>query len=245
MDLPTFLKANGDALLFNEQDKEMIFYIPEKYFERNIAEQIGDEFNLIGIFDYTIQDLKTGKNNGLHNFRFPSFFKTVPFSSEKAKQLTLIKQSKPTDYRILRYRYGSEVIQSTKVIQFIGNVEKVNNLIFVLGYIINTIPYDKIFEYVIDAMNINGEDYGLNFQMFGVVLSEICRSTKDINIPYRLSGSKDLHDYQSVSIKQVSKLISPYTALISENFDESMAYAMMNDDPKDNPLERILIGDAN
>ena len=51
-----------------------------------------------------------------------------------------------------------------------------------------------------------------------------------------------MHAYQSMSVKGVSKLISPYTALLSEDFDESIMYAMMNDDPKDSSLERVLIG---
>jgi hypothetical protein len=46
-----------------------------------------------------------------------------------------------------------------------------------------------------------------------------------------------------MSIKNISKLISPYTAIISEDFDESLLYAMLNDNPKDTPLEEILVGE--
>ena len=52
-----------------------------------------------------------------------------------------------------------------------------------------------------------------------------------------------MHAYKSMSLKNVSKIISPYTALISENFDESILHAMMNDNPKDTPLEQILVGE--
>ena len=48
-----------------------------------------------------------------------------------------------------------------------------------------------------------------------------------------------------MSIRNVSKLISPYTALISEDFDESILYAMMNENPKDTPLEKVLVGTDN
>ena len=169
-------------------------------------------------------------------------FATRPYTTEKVKQIQLIKQSEPTDYRVLRYREDDILIVSTKLVQFIGNVEKFNNLFFILGYIINTIPYDKLYEYVMDAMTLNGFSYGLNAQVFGIVLSELCRSKSDINIPWRLAKTTDLHDYQSMSVKGVSKLISPYTALLSEDFDESIMYAMMNDDPKDSSLERVLVG---
>lgn len=240
--MPSFLYKDKDALVFKPENKEMVVYVPEKYFERNIAEQVGEYINLLGVFDYTIQDLKTGQAIGLKSFRFPTMFSTKPYVTEKVKQLKLIETSQPANYRIMRYRAGDEVVVSTKVVQFIGNVEKFNNLFFILGHIINTIPYDKIHEYVIDAMSLNGNSYGLNAQMFGFVISEICRSIKDPSIPYRLSGSNDLHAYQSMSVKTISKFISPYTALISEDFDESILYAMMNESPKETPLEQILVG---
>jgi hypothetical protein len=243
MAMPSFLKKDENgSLLFTGKDKELLFYVPEKYFERNIAEQAGEYINLLGVFDYTIQDLKTGKDQPIKSFRLPTLFSTRPYLTEKVKQIKLIKESDPTDYRILRYREGDIVIVSTKLVQFIGNVEKFNNLFFILGYIINTIPYGDLYEYIMDAMALNGYSYGLNAQVFGVVLSEICRAKDDPNIPFRLSKSSNMHAYQSMSVKGVSKLISPYTALLSEDFDESIMYAMMNDDPKDSSLERVLIG---
>ena len=139
-------------------------------------------------------------------------------------------------------REGDIIMVSTNLVQFIGNVEKFNNLFFILGYIINTIPYDKIYEYIMDAMSLNGYSYGLNSQVFGFIISELCRYKDNPNIPWRLSGSTDPHAYQSMSVKGISKLISPYTAILSEDFDESIMYAMMNDDPQDSSLERVLVG---
>jgi hypothetical protein len=51
-----------------------------------------------------------------------------------------------------------------------------------------------------------------------------------------------MREYQSMALKNISKHISPYTAIISEDFDESVVYAMMNNTPKDTPLEKILAG---
>lgn len=241
---PNFIKEDGEQILFNGgPDKEMVAYIPEKYFERNIAEQEGNYINLIGIFNYTVQDIKTGKNIGLKMFNLPTIFTTKPYIIEKKKNIQLIKNTEPTDYRIFRYKDGDIIINSTKLIEFIGNCEKFLSLFFILGYIINTISYDKIQNYMIDNANLNGFSYGLNIQMFGFIISEICRSKNDSNIPYRLSGTNDLHAYKSMSIKNISKRISPYTAIISEDFDESVLHAMLNNDPKDTPLEKVLMGD--
>lgn len=242
--LPSFIKEDKDKLIFKGgKNKELLAYVPEKYFDRKIAEVIGEYIEILGIFDYTVQDSETGKNIGIYPFRFPTVFTTKPYRVDKVKDFSFADYMEPADYRILRYKDGDQVAVSTTVVQYIGNAEKFMNLWFILGYIINSIPYDKLYEYMVDNLALNGSSYGLNAQMFGVPFSELCRSKKDPNIPFRLSKSKDMHDYKSVSVKQVSKLISPYTALISEDFDESVLYAMLNDTPKDTPLEKILVGE--
>lgn len=242
--LPIFIRQEKNKLLFTGKNKEFVAYIPEKYFDRKIAEQIGEYVELLGIFNYTIRDIETNKNIGLHPFKFPTVFTTKPFVIDKEKQIKLLKNSEPEDYRILRYQEGDEVVSSTDVVKFIGNVEKLLNLWYSLGYINNTIAYDEILEYILDNMDLNGESYGLNTQMIGFTITELCRSTKDSSVPYRLSGSKDLHDYKSMALKNISKHVSPYTAILSDDFNESLIYAMMNETPKDTPLEKILVGEG-
>ena len=57
-DIPKFLKRDKLSLLYNEEG-EMIFYIPEFYFERQFVIVEGDRFSLIGLFNYARFD----KNN--------------------------------------------------------------------------------------------------------------------------------------------------------------------------------------
>ena len=241
--LPSFVKEIDGKLIFSSKTEEMIAYIPEKYFDRKIAEQQGEYVEVMGIFNYTVQNLKTGRNIGLKSFRYPTMFTTKPGEIEKVKDLKLTADSELEDYRVFHYTYGDEIASSTETAKFIGNVEKFINLWYILGYITNTIPVDKLHEYIIDNMELNGNSYGLNAQMFGFTLSELCRSKDDPSIPFRLSGTNNMHAYKSMSVKNISKLISPYTAIISEDFDEALLYAMMNDTPKDTPLEKILVGE--
>ena len=240
--LPNFIREDKLKLIFDAPGKEMVAYIPEKFFDRNLAEIAGEYVDLLGIFNYTVQDLKTGKNIGLKPFRFPTMFTTKPGKIESKKGIKLTTDTEPGDYRIFRYRDGDEVVVSTDVVEFIGNVEKFINLFYILGYIPNTIPYDQIHEYIIDNAALNGFSYEINNQMFGFTIGELCRDKDDETKPFRLSGKDNMHAYQSMSVKNISKLISPYTAIISEDFDESLLYAMMNENPKDTPLEKILVG---
>ena len=243
--LPSFIRQEKESLIFNGKDKELIAYIPEKFFERNIAEIEGNIINLLGVFPYTVQDKKSGKNIGLKNFRYPTTIYTEPYKIDKVKQITLTKNSMPEDFRIFRYQDGDAVISNIQTTRFIGNVEKLLNMFYILGYIPNTIAYNDLIDYMFDAMDIYGDDFGVNAQIMGVTISEVCRGINDVSKPYRLSKTSDQHAYRSISIKEVSKFTSAYTALISEDFDESLMYAVMNNDPKETPLERVLVGTDN
>ena len=129
---------------------------------------------------------------------------------------------------------------SCKIPQSIDNVEILFKMM-ISSDMPNTIPYDKIHEYWEYSMNLNGTSFGICTQIFGIFSSEIFRKYDDKLIPFRLSGEKDMTKYQQISIKMLPNLVTPFTAFISENWDESMIYASMNKNKKDIPLEKIMM----
>jgi len=239
--LPMFLKRKDKAILF-DGNGEFFFYVPEKYFDLKTAFMVGDYINILGVLDYAIED-KSGKKSELKQFNYPTRFLTKPYQIDKIKNVKILSSSKPQDYRLFRYKKDDAIIVETKVPQEIENVEDLVNLFMITGNIPNTIPYDTLQNYFIENMSINGNSYGINIQIFGVILSELCRSTKDINTPFRLSKPSNMHDYQPISVKDVSKMVSAYSALTSENFDESIVQSMMNDKKINSPLEKVLMGE--
>ena len=60
MELPNFLKLEGDSLVFALDNKEFVFYVPENFFndktKRPIAEVIGEDVSMIGLCNYAIID---------------------------------------------------------------------------------------------------------------------------------------------------------------------------------------------
>jgi hypothetical protein len=237
-DVPKFLKRDKDSLLFNGEG-ELIFYVPELYFEREFAIIVGEYVNLIGVLDYAIFD-KNGKHSGLKQFRFPTIFLTKPSKIEKIKSIKLTEKSEIQNYRALKFTEGDQVIVSVKVPKLIDNVEEFYN-IFLTGNLPTTIPYNILHEYFIDSIRLNGANYGVNIQLFGLIISETCRDPKDPNKPFRLSSSKtDMTSYRNISIKDIPNLISPYTAITSENWDESVVNAIINKNAKSTPLEKLL-----
>lgn len=239
--LPPFLKKSGNSILYNG-DGEFFFYIPEKYFERNIAYYVGDIISTLGVMDYAMSDAK-GKLGPLHPFNYPTRFETQPNKVNKLKGVKLIKESTPMDYRVLVYHKDDPIIVNVYVPEDVSNVEDLMKLFVISGFIPNTIPYDQIQYYFLDNAKYNGINYGVTLQLFGIVLSEICRSKTDVNKPFRLSKDADMNDYNSISIKTVSKLISAYSAITSENFNEAVVFASLNDKDVTTPLERVVTGE--
>lgn len=239
--IPPFLKRVHDSIVFN-QDGEFHFYIPEKYFDRKLAFYAGEFINVIGVMDYALAD-KNGKLGQLRRFNYPTRFLTNPYKVDKLKGIKLIKESKVEDYRLLRYRKGDPIIVNIFVPQDSSNMEDFVKMFAVSGIIPNTIPYDELQTYFIDNIKYNGSSYGIALQLFGILISELCRSSKNDEVPFRLSGSNNMHDFAPISVKKVAKLISAYSAITSENFNESIVYASMNTKKVESPLERVITGE--
>lgn len=246
MQIPNFLKLEGNSLLFNEDNKEFIFYVSELFFDSTsksaIAEIVGEYVSMIGLCDWAIVD-SNGKRSELKPFCFPTMFLCKPYFIEKVKGLKLTNSSEPADYRLLHFKKGDEVVSQTRVPQIIDNVELFYKLAVITAKIPTTIPYDKIWSIFLENMEINGGNYGLNAQLFGIVQAGLCRNPNNIKEPFRYTDMKDMNAYKPVSIKILPKFISPYTAITSENFDEGLMAGILMKDKKDlpySPIEKIV-----
>lgn len=242
MEVPNFLKLVGEAAVFN-LDGELVYYVPEEFFKMNIVEVVGSYVSLIGVCDYAIISA-SGKMGEVKPFRFPTVFLCKPRTIEKAKSIKIGNSKESKDYRILHFSKGDEVISQIKVPQVVNNVEDFLRLMVMTGRIPTTISYDVGHEYFPENMQLNGGNYKLNMQMFGLLWAELCRDPNDISKPFCTTDMKDMHGYKPVSIKATPNYISPYVALASEQFDESLRSAILIDD-KDaaySPLEKIVTG---
>lgn len=245
MALPGYLKVKDESVYY-VGDGEFLLFVPEVYFDRKVAVIEGVYTEVIGILNYSVNPPKNNLSKDLKTFYFPSRFITKPNRVEKIKDFAITKNY-TADYRVLYYKNNGEdqIIVSTKVVQDIENVEDLFRLFVNTGNIPTTIPYDKIYQYFYDAMTINGKGYKLHTSIFGLLTSELCRDPNDINKPFRLGESidKDICSYKPISIKEVPKLVSPFTSLTSENFDKAAIGAIMNKNNDTNsPIERILVG---
>ena len=248
MQLPAFLKKVNEKLLY-DGNNELVYYIPNAYFQNTkstVARVEGAYVHSIGVFDWALVNAN-GSIKDFHIFRFPTMITCKPHSIEVVKDFS-INGTTPTTYRVLHFKNGDEAISDINIPEDVENVEALfRMMILVDKKMPPTIPYDKLHEYFPENIGLNGLSYGLNMQMFGIMVSELCRDSSDISKPARLSKKidKNMTDYRQISIKQTPKFVSPYTALTSENWDESLMSAIQmsaEGNETKTPLERVVTG---
>ena len=81
-------------------------------------------------------------------------------------------------------------------------------------------------------------------QLFGILISEMCRSSKDIGKPFRLSNSKDMSDYKTINIRDIPKYTDTFASITSENWDKAVVGAITNQKHQNSPMERLLTESA-
>lgn len=245
MELPYFLSKEGNSLIYNQEDSTFVYYVPSNYFNNdskvNIAVIDGEYVSFIGVCNWSIID-KNGKRGEIKPFVFPTMFICKPYEIEKVKNLRL-DNTDPSDYVLLKFHKGDEVVTSTKVPQLIDNVEIFFKMAIVTAKIPTSIPYDKLWEVYFESAKLNGFSYNLNVQLFGILIASITRCKDDISKPFCASDMSDMNDYKPIDIKLAPKFISPYTAITSENWDESVRAAILMKDKKNSPtspLEKVV-----
>lgn len=239
MAIPSWLKRDGESILYNG-DGYFAFFVPERYFDgKNSAKAIiyGEYVNLFGILDYQLFSSNGKANSSVRCFKFPTVFLTKPTSIEKVRNIKIADWSAAQDYRVLKYEKNSQIVVSTKVPQDLQNVEFFYSL-FLGGNLPTTIPYEELYTYLIENIELAGESYGLTNQILGIVVSEMARDPNNLEKAFRNSNAQH---YISIDIKDIPKFISPYSAITSENWDEAVVNAIENKSTRDIPMEKILM----
>lgn len=246
-----WLKVKDDILYYTGTGA-FIFFVPESFFEHGHAFQEGEYVHSVGILNWAV--MKSSDEDPANYalkakpFTFPSAITTKPGRIEKAKKLKIKESQDSQDFRVFFYENNKddEVLSSLYSVQDITNVEKIMSIFEITGKIPPGISYYDLYKYFVDSMTINGGKYPLSMQEFGLLYAEICRSPHDLSKAFRLTKDldKDPYSYKSISIKEVSKLISPFTAITTENWDKAVINAAIIDekDIKDTPMEKIMMG---
>lgn len=239
MPVPKHAKVVDNKLIYDGDKGEVLYYIPEKLFDLNDAAIIGEYVETLGAIMYCEID-DSGHAGNLRPFFCPTMIKCKPGKIEKINRLTI--HNKTTDYRVLHFTNGDELISELYVPMVSSNVQAFVDL-FRGGNLPSFIPYDKIQDYISDNAVMNDFKYNISTQILGLLISEIYRDPDDLSKPFRLAKNKNMYEYTPLSINNVPKYISSYTAITSEYPDMAIASAIVNKGTKDthSPLEKIMM----
>lgn len=239
--MASFFKTDKDKLIFTG-DGELIYYIPENFFTINAAMIFGEKVKFIGICSYGLYD-KNGKEVLFKQLKAPTMIECIPSSISKESNLHLKGTHEAKAYRLLHFKKNDELICSLKVAQDVENVEKFSTML-TRANLPETIPYNELHNYMLENARLNGFNYKVSPQLMGMLISELCRDPEDLSRPFRYTDMKNMNAYKAISILQVPKYTSPYTAITSENGDEAIAAAMTVKSNTVSPLEKIMMESA-
>lgn len=247
MELPKFLARDGRSLVFNQDNATFVFYVPTNYFNNTskvtIAEYYGEYVTSIGLLNWAIIDDK-GKRSPIKPFLFPTMFMCKPGEIDTTSGKNMQLDNTPaSDYVLLKFRKGDEVVSDIRVPKDVTNVEIVFKMFMITAKIPTTIPYDKLWEIFYESANLNGFSFGMNVQLFWFLIANIARDPDNPARRFSATDMKDMNGYTLMDIKKVPKYISPYTAITSENFDEAIRAASLIKNPEntpESPMEKIL-----
>lgn len=238
--VPPFCALKGESVVFN-QDGVFKFFVPEKMFENKLCVLEGELANLFGLIGYAVYD-KNGKVTKTYTqFNYPASFHSKPDSIEIAKNLKLTKNSKEQDYRILLYHKDAPIVLNYWLAESNADLALFYKALQ-YGSIPNEIPYNELQNYFLDNITITGAGYDVGLQVIGLVISELCRSQDHIEVPFRLSKEKDYTKYQSVNIREIPRVSSPFAAITSEMWDDAVINAITVKSNKKSPMEKIMMG---
>lgn len=235
--LPSWVKEEDDKAIFTGKG-EVIYYVPKKYFDKKVASIIGEKVECLGIFQYCYFD-ETGKKGKLKWFKFPTIIECIP-SSISNQVFQLDGTNEETEYRLLHFSEGSELLSSVYTTKSALNVEAFLKMLDSAS-LAPGIPYEEIYEYMVLNAQYNNFSYKVSHQILGLVISELCRDPDDISKPFRLSKYTDSKSYKMIGIKNVPKYTSSFTALTSEDPDAAIASTIINKGTGTSPLERVLM----
>ena len=246
--LPGFLSREGRSLVFNRDNQTFVFYVPANYFNNSskipIAEYKGQYVSFIGVCNYAIIDEK-GKRSTIHPFIFPTMFLCKPgeIDTTSGKNLKL-DGTEASDYVLLKFKKGDQVVSDTEVPKDINNVEMFFKMAIMTAKIPTTIPYDRLWELFFESAALNGVSYGLNIQLFGILIASICRDPKNLAKRFCETDMKDMNAYTLINIIMAPKYVSPYVAITSQNWDEAVRSSILLSDDVEktpvSPLEKVV-----
>lgn len=236
-----FLYKDGQSLKF--KGDSMNIYLPHNYFDKNIATYEGNFVTTIGILLFEVVNAANPTKNNFYVLKIPTVI-SFEFDENDTKKLKINGKEEVFDMFVLNNE--GTFIRNTDVEMSAKNCKKFLDVVH-NGYMPNIISYKDIVKLYLSSMDINDTDLGSPSTIYELIVSELCRYSKDVNKPFRMAlknPSVKETEYVNVNLKKIPMLNSTYASLSFENMNESIITSIertySNGTEKESPIEKTI-----
>lgn len=243
--LSNFLKDDGNIISFTGHCLEI--YIPEMYFDKQIASVEGEIVKTFGVLPCAVFDANMKElNRYIINLPTTILFYLKDIKSEKIVLTPERTGAEPEPCRVLRFFKNDNVMPSS-IEQDSSNVEMFFINILCSGKL-TFIPYNKLLEVWEKNLEINGVKLGLTGTTLEIILAEIYRNKDNLNEKFSKvlneNPKTSQYDYHASNIREICSRTSVFAALTFEDMDSmittSLNMSNYNKKQVESPLEKIL-----
>lgn len=243
--LSNFLKDDGTNIVFTGNCMEI--YIPEFYFERQIAAIEGVILKSFGVLPCTVFDVNMKEiNSYMINLPTTLIFYFNDIFDEKKVLRKGLKDEEPEPCKVLRY-YKNEPVMPNTFQKNSSNVQMFFIDLLCAGKF-DFVPYDKLLDVWHKNLELNESSLGLTFTAMEVILSEVYRNRDNPNEKFSLAIAKNpkisMYDYRASNIREICSRTSTFAALTFEDMDSMITSSLnmknYNKKQVESPLEKIL-----
>ena len=239
-----YFKVDGDNIVFIGPYMEA--YIPNYFFTKGLAQEIGDAIKTMGIFNIkTFNDADKKSANPIRMLNVPIELMTYPTSYEPV-QLDLHGTGESDIYVLMKY-YSGDIFIPRAIPK---NLKAFENFldILTLGKIPHSVSYEDIFDIWENNRVLANVNFDVSDTIYEIVISEIYRSRKNPSEKFGSVLAKNPKhspfDYLTASPRQITKLNSTFTGMIFENIDEMLSASVTRSKKgtpeNESPMEKIM-----
>jgi hypothetical protein len=242
---PNFLeKLPDDSVIFTCPYAEI--KLPQDYFDHGIAEIIGKEVDMFGLFNILVWQTSDIEDETpkKYFYKFKSRIRSVPSSIEESgRDETGQKQI------VLHYNEGATFIASVNLQTTIDVARQMLD-IMTLGYLPNIIPYNEIAAYWTDVNTYNGVSLSAMSQIsIEMMVATLCRDPDDMSRPfrYRLREDPNISQYawKILNVRRLPRYSDAWSSLISGdpkgNIVSIISRQRQGKPQRESPIEKAVI----
>ena len=242
-----------DQKYFNDNGENIVFvgpymeaYIPRYYFDKRIADSIGEHFTVLGVFSFiTFNKVEGTHPNHIRTMNLPIMISTFP-TTTAIKRIDLLGDGNEEEYVVFKY-YKGDILCRNKTPQS-KDIFKVFLDLLMAGKLPKTIAYPDVLNIWMKNFSMNGVSFDIPSTVYEIVISKIYRNKNKPEESFSKVIGKNPktspYDYSTASARDITAYSSRFAGIMFEDMDAQLTSAISstrsNKKESVSPMEELL-----